>query len=105
MKTEITLPELERIKNELTSVSGSNALDLVNAKIAQISAKDNLARIEWNAYCVMYELKPEDFGRKFIIGRRTYEIIGIYPSATRFPIRAKRLPDGKEFRVPAHNVR
>lgn len=109
MKTEITLHELTIIKSKLEwaeeAGSGNPALALVNAKIAQISLKGDLAKREWDAYCIMFKLKPEDFGRKFVIARRTYEVIGINPGATRFPIRAKRLPDGKEFRVPAHNLR
>jgi hypothetical protein len=106
MKTEITLAELNTIKSGLSGgMDIALAHSLVDRKIATITAQSNMAKTTWDAYCNHFGLTPEDFGRKFTIKSRIFEVVGLNPSAPAFPIRAKRLPDGREFRCPARSVR
>ena len=59
-----------------------------------------------------FGLKPDDLGKKVFIARSgdraagtEYEICGLKPASTRFPILAKRVRDGTVFKLPAETVR
>jgi len=51
-----------------------------------------------------FGLKPEDLGRKFAFRGQQYEVIGLRPSAEKYPVLAKRLTDGKVFKFPATQI-
>jgi hypothetical protein len=55
-------------------------------------------------YASMYGMKPEDLGKNIIVGGKAYKVIGLRPSARRFPILAKRY-DGKRFCLPLSSVK
>jgi len=49
-------------------------------------------------------LTPEDLNREFTIHGKTYKIVGANPRASRYPINAKRVSDGKGFKLAAFQV-
>lgn len=46
----------------------------------------------------MYGFKPSDLGKVFISGFRRMEIVGLNPSAHKYPIIAKDIATGKRFK-------
>ena len=55
-------------------------------------------------YAAQFKLSPEDLGREFTKGGKTFTVIGCKPKSYKFPILARR-QDGKVFKFPAVVVR
>ena len=55
-------------------------------------------------YASMYGMNPEDLGKNIIVGGKAYKVMGLRPSARRFPILAERY-DGKRFCLPLSSVK
>ena len=55
-------------------------------------------------YAAQFKLGPEDLGREFAKGGKTFTIIGCKPRSHKFPILARR-QDGKVFKFPAATIR
>lgn len=62
------------------------------------------AKRRWNTYCAQFYLTPEDFGRTFTRGGRSYEVTGIKPRAKKYPVQAKDTT-GKRYKFPATVLR
>lgn len=60
---------------------------------------------DWNQYCKLFGFEPGDRGRVFVSRGSRYQIIGLKPSAHRYPVQTKRLPDGRFFGFPAEAVK
>lgn len=52
-----------------------------------------------------YGLEATDLGRRFNYSFETYEITGLKPKSRKFPIIAKRVKDGREFKFMVTSVR
>jgi len=63
------------------------------------------AAIAFNANAAFYGLKPEDLGRVFSQHGTAYKITGLAPNASRYPILAERVHDGKGFKFTADGVK
>lgn len=50
-----------------------------------------------------YELNPDDLGRTFQFGEKTYTIIGMKPRSRKYPILCEN--NGKTYKFPASTVR
>ena len=62
-------------------------------------------QIQWDRFCGLYGLRPEDFGRVIEIRRESLKLNGIDPRKRKFPIAAAELSTGKQCRVIADAVR
>lgn len=62
-------------------------------------------RLEFRMFCHRWGLTPAHLDKTFISGGHTYQITGGSRQSKRYPIRAKRLPDGKEFKFAAETVK
>jgi len=52
---------------------------------------------EFEKYCVIAGLRPDQFGAQFTYAGETYQIVGIAPKRPKRPIIAARTKDGKRF--------
>lgn len=59
----------------------------------------------FKAQARIFGLDPEDFGKTFHSGGKTYTISGLVPRRPKFPVLANCLEDGKRYKFPAENVR
>lgn len=62
--------------------------------------KTAVARKEFETYCHLFDLTPEDFGREFTCQFETYRIVGLKPERPKYPILGLRLKDGKTYKIP-----
>lgn len=83
--------------------------DQLNTKITIIPLRDGNGPstkhgVDFKRYARIYQLRPEDLGRKFRGPSNTiYELIGCAPKSHRFPLLGKR-DDGKIFKFPVDSV-
>lgn len=63
---------------------------------AQVS-KEEKAKAEWNMYCRMYGLTPEDFDAAVLLSGKFYRICGIKPNARTNNILIRNTISGKEY--------
>ncbi|ROT98117.1 hypothetical protein [Histidinibacterium lentulum] len=61
-------------------------------------------RMLFEAFAEEFGLSADDFGREFSTGRERFRVTGIDPRRPRYPISAKRIPDGKDYKFTAENV-
>ena len=54
--------------------------------------------------CGRFGLKPEHFGATFTSNGKTFKISGINTRCPKYPVSAKRVPDGKGFKFTAQQV-
>lgn len=70
----------------------------------EVAVKDSDGRavtrmaLHFKQCAVLYGFAPEDLGRKFRHAGVPFEIIGLNPDAPKYPIIAKRVRDGKQYR-------
>lgn len=62
------------------------------------------AKVEWDRYCSLYQLTPDDYGRTFTYRNVTYTLKGFRPRAPKRPISASD-SDGRTFSFPDELVR
>ena len=67
-----------------------------------LAPKDN--KVEFEFFCRAFGLAPEDYEKIFPYKRNTYQIVGINPRAKGYPILVKRIPGGKQFKMPKELV-
>ncbi len=60
---------------------------------------------EFKALARSYGLNPEDLGKEFRDGVRTYRIVGLKPRASRYPIVAEALGDKHRYKFSAESVK
>jgi len=53
---------------------------------------------DWNRYCHRYKLEPDRVGWMFEYHGQTFQITGLNRKASRYPICAERVSDGKPYR-------
>ena len=54
-------------------------------------------QVQFEEHAALFGLKPEDFGKNFIVDGKQYELTGLRPSAPAWPVIGKRA-DGKPFK-------
>lgn len=57
-------------------------------------------RNEFKMLCKMYNLVPDDLGRKFIFRGTTYRVTGLKGNSRKNPIMVDRMTDGRGFALP-----
>ena len=55
-------------------------------------------------FATLYGFEPSDLGREFTKGSEKYRLDGLKTGASRFPILATRLRDGKRFKMEKNSV-
>jgi hypothetical protein len=71
-----------------------------------VKAGQTVRQAEFEKYCELYDLKPEDFGRKFkTTNDNEYKIIGLKPKATKNVIIIECLLSGKEYKCPRGSIK
>ena len=60
---------------------------------------------DFKRYARQYGLRPDHLGQQFTYSSNTYVLLGCKPRSTRFPIVARRLADGKTYKLPHDMVR
>jgi len=78
--------------------------------LADSSALADQQKREFECYAQQFGLKPSDFGKVVMLygsrrGQEPYEICGVAPRSSKYPILAKRKRDGKVYKWGAHTVR
>lgn len=62
------------------------------------------ARRDFDLYASSFGLSPEDFGKQFTYGGKTFTVCGIKPKADRFPIIATNAT-GSRFKFPVEALK
>jgi hypothetical protein len=52
----------------------------------------------------LYGLDASDLGRKFSWGQNDFEFVGLRPSAPKWPILAKKVEDGRLYKLPLNTA-
>lgn len=79
----------------------SATLKLEVAIVAADGTVETKAKQDFEKYCALVGLKPEDFGRVFTHRGRRFKICGLKPGAGKFPLLATDQASGKVFKFPA----
>ena len=81
--------------------------DLFRTKLECVVNKNGLdtKKILWDRYCGLFNLSPDDYGRKFTFGEKIYTVVGIKPNSRRYNIVAVEEESGKEFKFPVDIIR
>jgi hypothetical protein len=83
-----------------------------NAGIPFNARLDRCDEVGIGGYRITFTVKPKDapkvnpfkVGTRFVFRRRTYEVTGQNMRRWKYPVQAKRLPDGKRFCFPSTSV-
>jgi hypothetical protein len=105
----VSLGEIEKkygvtLKLGKTSYSSLEATVKIQAKINDTTALMAQAQKEWNMWAEVYGMKPEHFNKVIKIKGVPYRVVGINTSAPKYPVKALRISDGREFRVTPEAV-
>ena len=74
----------------------------VNGKMTATEDGESVEKKEWDKYCGMFGLKPENFGQTIEANfGQKYQILGLKPSSRKNPILLKDLRTGKTGVGPA----
>lgn len=65
---------------------------------------NSVAKNTWDRYCYNYGLTPESFGKKFTSNGNLFEICGCKPNNHKYPIIAKNLGNGKQYKFNIASV-
>ena len=55
-------------------------------------------------YAELFGLEKSDYGAVFQSGHQSYKLIGINPNAPKYPLVAKSLKDGREYRFTRYKI-
>lgn len=70
----------------------------LTAKIIESPSGKSGAQVEYEMYARKFGIDPTTFGKHFITMDKEYIIVGIAPKARKFPIIAKNVSTGIEFK-------
>ena len=59
---------------------------------------------DFTMYCGLYGMKPEDYGRTFLNGGKTYKVVGLNVRKVRYPITAVEIATGKTVHFTKEGV-
>lgn len=60
---------------------------------------------EWNMFAPIYGLAGVPFGWTFTTHQGTFQICGVAPRASKFPVRVKNVADGKTYKFSEDAIR
>jgi hypothetical protein len=85
---------------------GNSAHFKLEMKVADPDIQEKAQREEFNRYCSLFGLEPEDFGKEFRSGLNRYKVLGFELKRRKYPIRVMDLSANKvvlltELAVPA----
>lgn len=87
------------------SFTNSNVTFKVNIATKNEDGSVNTKEAEdFRRYAARYGLKPDDLGREFTSNGKRFKITGAKPRASRYPILAERIPDGKGYKFAPFQV-
>lgn len=69
----------------------------VELGIRQLADGRSADQAQFEKFCVIYGLSPNEFGREFEHGGIRYKIVAVQPSRDKRPIVGARTRDGKRF--------
>ncbi|MBI4382369.1 MAG: hypothetical protein HY574_14420 [candidate division NC10 bacterium] len=69
-------------------------------RVAETADGRSGEQVEFEKYCFIAGLKPEDFGLEFAYSGTDYRVVVIAPKRSRNPVIAIRIKDGKRFVFP-----
>jgi len=75
------------------------------AELAESGEALTRAANEFKYMAHRYGLAPDDLGKEFRDGIRTYRIVGLKPRSTRYPVIAESLSDKKRYKFAAASVK
>lgn len=68
------------------------------------TSKEDVNQIDFNKYCKLYGLQPEDYLRTFAVQGEQYQIVGINPAKRKKTIIIKKLSNGLEYICAAEQI-
>lgn len=118
--TRQTIPPIrEAVQSALEKVGAEHGLSFDIGKITfldtSLTAKiecainngesgNSVAKTKWDSHCYNYGLTPESFGKKFTSNGNLFEICGCKPNNHKYPIIAKNLGNGKQYKFNIASV-
>lgn len=66
---------------------------------------EDLTQARWDADCALFGLKPEHYGAEVTCGRQRVQMLGIRPSARRYPVVTRDLRTNKRYDFPDMCIR
>jgi hypothetical protein len=88
-----------------TYTGGHFTLKIECSTVGQDGVVNSKEAEDFKTYATLHDLQPEDLGKTVTFSFEKYTITGMRPKATRFPILAKRVRDGKVYCLPVDGVR
>ena len=88
-----------------TYTSGHLTLKIECSTVNRDGVVNSKEADDFKTYASLYDLQAGDLGKTITFSFERYTLTGIRPKATRFPILAKRVKDGKVFCLPVDGVR
>jgi hypothetical protein len=88
-----------------TFSGGHFTLKVECSTVSQDGTVNSKEAEDFKRYAALYSLQADDLGKTITLSFERYTIGGIRPKATRFPILAKRVKDGRVFCLPVDGVR
>lgn len=99
-------------ENDVKVTIGSGKFDTTTltlkvelAELAESGEALTRSANEFKTLASHYGLAPDDLGREFKDGIRTYKIIGLKPRSTRYPIIAESLSDKRRYKFGVATVK
>ena len=73
--------------------------------VADTATVEAHAREQFNQYCAVFDLKPEQFGQEFRYGGHHYKIVGLHLNSRTFPLNCLNVNNGKHYKFNVAMVR
>ena len=111
---EKVMAKLKEIEDELgvTFSRGSGSYDSATYSMKVTATVDNVdgstrtpEMMDFERHASMYGLEAENLGATFTQGGTEYEIVGMKPRSSKYPILAKSFTNGKTYKFPADTVK
>lgn len=65
----------------------------------------DVKKSEFEKFCKLYGLEPEDYGRQFILEGKTYRLDGLNLNAQKYRCRCTELSSGDSYKMTLDSVR
>lgn len=91
--------------NAKIDMSGTVTMKFTAAPIAADGTVASTEASDFKLYARGWGLSADDLKKEIIYGGVRYEIVGAKPRSYKFPILAKNLTDGKNYKLPIEGVK
>ncbi len=75
----------------------------IEATKKEVNGK-SFEQAEFEKYCLIYDLQPEDYNREFVYAGKKYNITGFKPRSRKYPVLVK-CDDGKTYKFTKEMVK